>query len=511
VIAIAAVAFMACCALPALYMFGAAVSAIDAGVVLDARQRGLFYNTTLLGLSTAVVATLIGAPLGFAFARVAFRFKMALRLVLIAPALLPPYVVALAWMYLDAHVSTRMLGPVGRILFDPYSLAGAVVTLAVVFYPVAMLTTEVSLRRLESRLEEAALVAAPPHRVLWRISRPLIAPSVLSAALLIFVLAISEFSVPGLLRVRVFTTEVFTAFASLYDFSRATALALPLLGVSMIIAASAGILVSRRLVATRRGAWTPSPVAFATWQRGTFTAIMSVVVGLLLVLLTALAFEAFRSDSITNVVQGSGDAIAISLLSAAVGATLVTGLAVFLGYARARTTPRIGLAVDISWVVLFAIPSTLIGVGLIGLWNRPGIVGAVYGTDAMLVVGYLARFTPVAALAVAATIRSVPASQEEAGAVAGASWLRTMFRIVLPQVRLGLVAIWVISFILAFGEVGTSILVAPPGESTLPIRVYTLTANAPPGHIAALALFQSAVILCPLALLGITVARRPRR
>ena len=44
---------------------------------------------------------------------------------------------------------------------------------------------------------------------------------------MIFVLAVSEFGVPGLLRVRVFTTEVFTAFAALYDFSRATILALP--------------------------------------------------------------------------------------------------------------------------------------------------------------------------------------------------------------------------------------------------------------------------------------------
>jgi ABC-type Fe3+ transport system permease subunit len=73
------------------------------------------------------------------------------------------------------------------------------------------------------------------------------------------------------------------------------------------------------------------------------------------------------------------------------------------------------------------------------------------------------------------------------------------------------VAVWMITFILAFGEVGTSILMAPPGESTLPIRVYTLTANAPPGHAAALALFQSAVILCPVILLGMIAASRDTR
>jgi hypothetical protein len=45
----------------------------------------------------------------------------------------------------------------------------------------------------------------------------------------------------------------------------------------------------------------------------------------------------------------------------------------------------------------------------------------------------------------------------------------------------------------------------------LPIRVYTLTANAPPGHVAALALFQALVVWCPLTLLGIATTRREPR
>jgi ABC-type spermidine/putrescine transport system permease subunit II len=57
----------------------------------------------------------------------------------------------------------------------------------------------------------------------------------------------------------------------------------------------------------------------------------------------------------------------------------------------------------------------------------------------------------------------------------------------------------VIAFILAFGELGVSILVAPPGETTLPIRVYTIIANSPSSHVAALALLQTAVVFVPLA------------
>ena len=172
----------------------------------------------LLGFGTAALATLVGVPLGFGLARFELRFKTALRLALVAPAVLPPYVVALSLIYLGGNLAS--------------TLGGAIVALTIVMYPLAMLATEVAVRYVEPRLEEAAVLVATPGRVLTRITWPLVAPSVVSAALVIFVLAISEFSVPGLLRVRVFTTEVFTAFAALYDFGRATTLAIPLLVVS---------------------------------------------------------------------------------------------------------------------------------------------------------------------------------------------------------------------------------------------------------------------------------------
>ena len=163
---------------------------------------------------------------------------------------------------------------------------------------------------------------------------------------------------------------------------------------------------------------------------------------------------------------------------------------------------------DTLLVTVFAIPSTIVGVGLIALWNRPGPIGAIYGTESMLVLGYVARYLPVAVLVMAAAMRHVPVSHEEAAAVSGAGWLRSTWHVVLPQVRLAMAVTWVLTFILAFGELGVSVLVAPPGESTLPIRVYTLIANAPPAQVASLALMQAAVILVPVTLFGVLGSSR---
>jgi len=323
------------------------------------------------------------------------------------------------------------------------------------------------------------------------------------------VLAVSEFGVPGLLRVRVFTTEIFTAFAALYDFPRATFLALPLLMVCVLMATAAGTLLGDRMITTRRRLGVGSVLQLGAWRGPALVLAVCAIAAAVVLPYAALAREAFRAASPIVIVQGSQSAVIMSVGVAAVAATIATVIATSLGYARARTR-RGGPAADVLMIVLFAVPSTVLGIGLIGVWNRAGILGAVYATPAMLVIASLGRFLPVATLALAAAIRSVPISHEEAAAVGGARWVRTMMRIVLPQVKLGLAAAWVVTFVLAFGEVGASILVAAPGESTLPIRVYTLVANAPPGHLAVLALFQSLVVLCPLILLGIATAARTR-
>jgi iron(III) transport system permease protein len=511
VIGVAVAVFVVCCVLPLAYLLATTIGtdAAYGAVLLDSRQRGLLYNTAVLGTGTALLATAIGTPLGIALARVPLRRKALLRLLAAVPVLLPPYVGALAWVYLGSSRGLLSGFSGGDVSSEwTYSLPAAILVLSFVFYPISMLATELAMRRIDGRLEEAAILVARPGRVLWRITLPLVVPSMLAAALVIFVLAVSEFGVPGLLQVRVYTTEVFTAFAALYDFSRAVFLALPLLVLCVAVAATAAVVLGDRLVTTRRTR--VSPVTFDSWRQpaaGAMFLIIAAAVGLPAVVLVR---EALGVRALTAALSGSGEAIANSLILAAVGATTVVAIAVWLGYAQARAARRFRLAAQILFVVLFAVPSTIVGVGLIGLWNRP-VAAAIYGTDAMFLLAYLARFIPVAALILAASTAAVPVSHEEAAAVSGAGWLRTMRLIVLPQMRLGIAGAWVIAFVLAFGELGVSILVAPPGEATLPIRIYTIIANTPPSQMAVLALLQALVIFTPLAALGTAASFREAR
>ena len=300
IIGVAMVVFVVCCLLPVSYLLVVALSTTDLVAAAgwpDIRQRGLLYNTAVLGTGTALLATAVGAPLGISLARIELPRRALFRIALAAPVLLPPYVAGLAWIYLGDRrgVLARLTG-LEQLSEWTYSLPAAVLVLSLVFYPLSMLATEVAMRRIDGRLEEAALTVAPPRQVIWRITLPLAAPAIFAAALVIFVLAVSELGVPGLLRVRVYTTEVFTAFAAHYDFTRAVLLAVPLLLLCTLVAALAGLLLDERLIVTRRTSGTPAPELFGARRRAVIVSATIVLVVALGMPLALLGREAWGAD-----------------------------------------------------------------------------------------------------------------------------------------------------------------------------------------------------------------------
>src|SRR5215207_5082478 len=336
---LAAALFVVFCVLPIIYMFGISLSDANGSLstgnyrqlLTEPRQRELLLTSTLL-------ATALGAPLGLLLARAPLPAKRLLRVTLAVPLVVPPYVLALAWILVTGPAGL-LAQTFGHDLLSEwtYSLAGAVVVLGLGFYPLSMLATEAAARRVDGRLEEAALVVARPRRVLWRITLPLIAPAVAAAALIIFMFALSEFGVPGLLRVRVFTTEVFTAFAALYDFGAGVALAAPMLAVALLAGVAVKLMTGERLLATRRAAHPGLQLSLRhPWRVPVLLAFAFVAFTSIIVPLAALAVEAGGVGRIASAVRASGAAIANSLWLAAAGATLVVALAVVLGYGRAR-------------------------------------------------------------------------------------------------------------------------------------------------------------------------------
>lgn len=491
--------FVVCCVSPLAWMLldSMHVESIAAAMrsVAQARQRALLANTLVVGLGVVWLTAAVGVPLGIILGRCSSRRAWLPRLLLVVPLVLPSYVLALAWTVLF-----------GTRTSWAYSLPSAIFILSFSLYPLVMLATEASLRSLSSRIEEAGRLVASAPRVWLKITFPLLLPALAACALVVFVLAISDFAVPSLLRVHVYTTEVFTAFAALYDFRLATMTALPLIGLATVTSVAA-VAVARGPIAGRAERGPTGTMWPVRLQKVASMAALTASVVLIGLPVGALTNEAISARAaITDAVSLA--AMRNSFVWSSIGASLIVMVASLLGYSRVKMHGPWARATDALCVALFAVPPTVLGVGLIALWNRPGFAGTVYRSDVILVIAYAGRFLPVGALLCAAFLQRVPPGLEEAAAVSGAGWVRSMLRVVLPTARRQLAAVWLMVFTLIFGDVALAILLAPPGESTIPVRAYTLIANSPTPDVARLALLQIAITVLPLGAIALLLRRR---
>ena len=186
----------------------------------------------------------------------------------------------------------------------------------------------------------------------------------------------------------------------------------------------------------------------------------------------------------------------------AIAATLLTAFGFFWGYLVERRTLSIWWINEGLALLLLALPGSVIGIGLIGLWNHPA-TNFIYASPAILILGYLAQYAVLPMRTVSASIAAVPRSLEEAAWLSGAGWLTTLQHIVAPLAGRGLLAAWLISYVFCVRDVAISIVVYPPGYDTLPVRILTLMANGAPSLIAALCIILITITILPLGAAGL--------
>jgi iron(III) transport system permease protein len=188
----------------------------------------------------------------------------------------------------------------------------------------------------------------------------------------------------------------------------------------------------------------------------------------------------------------------------AVAATILMALGFLLGHFMRGGRQRVLSAFTLA---LFAIPGTVLSIGLVRLWNTPG-TWFIYATPALLILGYTAQYCAVTTRLSLAGLMLIPTSLDEAGRLGGAMWARRLFRISIPLSTRTLVCSWLAAYILCLRDVPIALMTAPPGGDPLPARILTLMANGAPPMIASLCLIMAIASLIPLVILARVIPSR---
>lgn len=493
----------------------------------------LLLNSFVFAAGSSVLATILAGAVAWISVRTNAPFRKFFELTAIIPNIFPPVMLAVAWTVL---LSPRT-GLINRFLmdllgldnapFNIYSMWGMVFVEALITTPLAFLILSASLYSMDPSLEESARVAGSSNlQIAWRITFPIVRPALLAAATLNFVRAIESFDTPAIIalpaRIEVFTTKIYREAVGAFppDQNMAAAYGVSLLAITMVFVYFYRRLTSRseRYVTVTGRGYRPAIIDLGRWRY-----FASAIAALILLLIVVLPFVVLLYVSFVSYLHVPGAktwnlltlehyrsnltddrtyrALQNSIFLAVVGATLCMLLASVTAYVTTKTRARgRGLIEGLSFIP-WAFPGTALAIGL--LWTYVYIPLPIYGTIWILMIGYITRFLPYGLRAMSSTIVQIHDELEDASKACGAGFISTFRRVLLPLMRPGFIAGWIILATIYLREFSTSVFLYSPGSEPIGPLLYHFYVDGNYGPMCSLAIVVSLV-----SVVLIVIARR---
>ncbi|MCB0349014.1 MAG: iron ABC transporter permease [Bdellovibrionales bacterium] len=472
-------------------------------------------NTLLVSTAVSLLSCLVGIPLAWLLSRTDFPWNRRFRSWLCLPYAIPPYIGAIAWIFL-ANPTTGLLNRIlGHSFLNVYTFSGLVWIESSFLYTFILLTVHASLERMDSSFEEAArLSGAGPLKIFKDITLPLIRPSILGGGLLVFLATAASFGVPALIgspaRIYLITTQIYTfqKMGSMSGIYRAGALSMLLL-----FSAAVTLLIQQRILRKSQfqtvsgkssrpslielGKWkTPSVIlvcaflflVFILPLSGVFISALSKVQG-------EFSFDNWTFSNFYRVLfetQETGRAFWNSFSLGVIAATLACLLGAFLSYIQVKTKLKGRNLLDLLASLPYSTPGTVVALALILAFSNGffGVGPSLYNTLGMLALAYIVKYLSFAMKTTADGYRQIDDVLDEASRVSGAGWGRTMLYIWLPLMKAPLVAAWFLIFMPVVSELTMTILLTGPGLETVGTVIFQLQeyADASGGSASVLAI-----------------------
>jgi iron(III) transport system permease protein len=538
---------------------------------LDGRVERLLLNTLWLIAGVEAIAVPVGVLLAVALAKTNVPARRAAELLTIALLFIPLYMYVGAW---DAgfgiqgwHTLTTNPHLARQPWLSGWRAAAWIHAMAAI--PWVAMIVAAALRTVDSELEEDALLRMPACLVVIRVSLRRAASALFVAAIWVAIVASAEISVTDVYQYRTFAEEVYTQAAlGAFDFAPADSESLaaasqaaassatqaaggaqstqvqvdPALSVRslwyglalVVLLVLAALVAGGRLCddivhAPERPPWhwhlkaARWPVAAALWLA------MLVLAGVPLanlmykagVQIESTAAGRVRNWSATKVVSGVTAAPwqnraelwqSAQIAGTAATAALIIGLPLAWTMRSASSLPWLRLA---ALAFLLALPGPLLGIAFIRILNRPpgsplAALAWLYDTNFAPWLVQTIRALPIVTLILWPALASIPQATLDSAATEGAGWWRRLLGIAVPQRWPVLAAAWLVGLAIAIGELAATILVVPPGPTTISVRIFSLIHYGVDDRVASICLVLIGA-LAALTLVGMFILPARRR
>jgi len=490
--------------LPAVYLLVRSAEASDEAWTLLFRGRTLALLGNTLGLALAVTAcaTALSLPLAWLTTRTNLPGRPMWTALLCLPLALPTFV--------SGYVLLAAFGT-GGALEEPlarwglpvppvYGFPGALLALTLSTYPYLFLALRAGLLAQDPALLESAWsLGLTPARAFWRVTLPLLRPAFASGALLVGLYVLSDFGAVALVQYDAFSRIIYMQYEGAYDRAYAALLGLALVAVTVVVLALEELArgragyhrsargASRAMLPVRLGLWTVPALLLCS-------GVVALGVGLPVGILLYWGLRGLAAGEATLLGPGLN-----SVMASGLAALLAVVAALPLAVLGARFPGRLTTLLERSAYVGYALPPIVLALSLV--FFGINVTPFLYGTLAMLLLGYLVRFLPQAVGALRGALQQISPHLSEVAATLGHSPPSVLARVTAPLMAPGLLAGAALVFLTAMKELPATLLLAPIGFDTLATRVWSATAEGQFAQAAPPALVLLAVSALSVGLL----------
>ncbi len=465
------------------------------------------YNSFSLAITRQIIATIVGIFLAWLLARTDIPMKKGLEFMFWLSFFLPALPVTLGWILLldpKYGLLNQLLSKVPFVQippFDIYSYWGIIwVHLATTGVSLKVMLLTPAFRNLDASLEESSRVAgAGPMRTLLRIIVPVMMPVLLVTTILGLIRSLEAFEIELILGVpiglHVFSTKIHSFVThEPPQFPAATALGTFFLFILLSLVALQRLYLGQRSFVTVTGkGFSTRPISLGRWKYPVFAAVLLIALSITL-LPTAFLFlgtfmKLFGFFNIANpfTLDNWKGVLSDPILLRSLKNTLVlgfsaAGIGIFVSslvaYVIVKSRFRARAVLDfLSWLP-WSIPGILLGMALLWTFLLIHKIVPIYGTMGALVMAMAISGLPVCVQVMKSFLMQLGDELEEASMVAGASWLTTYRRIILPLLLPCLIVVGLLEFISAARNISTVVLLATGQTRPLSLLMLDYAAGA---------------------------------
>ena len=471
-------------------------------------SKPYYYNTILNSFKVSVAVTLVSLfiGIGFSYFYPFYRLKGE-KFLLIASILCcmsAPFIGAYSWILLMGRSGdlTRLLKALGLPAGSIYGFGGILLVQATKLYPLVLIYMNGMFSNLDNSLMEAsANLGCSGLKRFWKVILRLSMPTVLAAALLVFMRAFADFGTPLLIGegYRTFTVEIYKQFLSETgsDYGFASAISV----IAIVLTAAIFLL---QKYATKKFSFTMNalhPVEKKA-PKGLGGVLMHVfcygVVAVSLLPQIYIIYVSFRNSKMGVFQKGYSlanyRAALDKLLLRATGNTVLVGvialaaivlLAIMISYLVVRRPNFINHSIDTISMMPYIMPGSVIAIALvIGFGKKPLVLT---GTLAIMIIAVIIRRLPYTTRSATATLIQIPLSVEEASISLGASKMETFFKVTVPMMSSGIISGAILSWVSIVTEVSSAAILYNNRSITLTVGTYAAVSRGNFGEAAAFA------------------------